>query len=73
MTLEETQRAIIEAAIASHNGNVTKAAAELGISARTIRRRRRRWLQADARTVCPLPCVDVSPQNAAWPVQRANS
>lgn len=39
MTLKETIRTAIWKALDSHNGNVTRAARDLGISARTLQRK----------------------------------
>lgn len=45
MTLQEIQDAAIEQALAEHGGNVIRAARQLQVSAKTIRRWRRRRLQ----------------------------
>ena len=46
-TLEDVQRSVILDTLARHNGNRTRAAAELGISVRTLQRKLKAWNVAE--------------------------
>lgn len=46
-TLAEIERAVIEAAIARHDGSIPRAAHELGVAPSTIYRKREAWLSED--------------------------
>jgi len=54
LTLAETERMLVTAALERHGGNRTRAAADLGISTRTLRDKLARW-RAQGNTACGVP------------------